>query len=130
VQVLVDHRQQQLGRRPPHVDAGLADRGQGRDGVGSHVDVVVADQAGDRRRRPVQLPLLLERLLQPLLYAGNNPDTWTLAISLQQLTQLSRGILANLQMVASILFTLPVLVIFFLAQKVFVEGVTLTGVRG
>jgi multiple sugar transport system permease protein len=66
----------------------------------------------------------------PLLYAGNNPDAWTLAISLQQLTQLSRGILANLQMAASILFTLPVLVIFFLAQKVFVEGVTLTGVKG
>ena len=66
----------------------------------------------------------------PLLYAGNNPDTWTLAISLQQLTQLSRGILANLQMAASILFTLPVIVIFFFAQKVFVEGVTLTGVKG
>jgi multiple sugar transport system permease protein len=66
----------------------------------------------------------------PLLYAGNNPDAWTLAISLQQLTQLSRGVLANLQMAASILFTLPVLVIFFLAQKVFVEGVTLTGVKG
>jgi multiple sugar transport system permease protein len=66
----------------------------------------------------------------PLLYAGNNPDAWTLAISLQQLTQLSRGILANLQMAASILFTLPVLIIFFLAQKVFVEGVTLTGVKG
>ena len=66
----------------------------------------------------------------PLLYAGNNPEAWTLAISLQQLTQLSRGILANLQMAASILFTLPVLIIFFLAQKVFVEGVTLTGVKG
>jgi multiple sugar transport system permease protein len=66
----------------------------------------------------------------PLLYAGNNPQAWTLAISLQQLTQLSRGILANLQMAASILFTLPVLIIFFFAQKVFVEGVTLTGVKG
>jgi multiple sugar transport system permease protein len=66
----------------------------------------------------------------PLLYAGNNPGAWTLAISLQQLTQLSRGILANLQMAASILFTLPVLIIFFFAQKVFVEGVTLTGVKG
>jgi multiple sugar transport system permease protein len=66
----------------------------------------------------------------PLLFAGNNPEAWTLAISLQQLTQLSRGILANLQMAASILFTLPVLIIFFFAQKVFVEGVTLTGVKG
>jgi multiple sugar transport system permease protein len=33
-------------------------------------------------------------------------------------------------MAASILFTLPVIVIFFFAQKVFVEGVTLTGVKG
>jgi multiple sugar transport system permease protein len=33
-------------------------------------------------------------------------------------------------MAASILFTLPVLIIFFFAQKVFVEGVTLTGVKG
>jgi multiple sugar transport system permease protein len=33
-------------------------------------------------------------------------------------------------MAASILFTIPVLIIFFFAQKVFVEGVTLTGVKG
>jgi multiple sugar transport system permease protein len=33
-------------------------------------------------------------------------------------------------MAASILFTIPVLFIFFFAQKVFVEGVTLTGVKG
>jgi multiple sugar transport system permease protein len=66
----------------------------------------------------------------PLLYAGNNPDSWTLAVALQQFTTLSRGVLWNLQMAASILFTLPVLIIFFFAQKVFVEGVTLTGVKG
>jgi multiple sugar transport system permease protein len=33
-------------------------------------------------------------------------------------------------MAASILFTMPVLVIFLLAHKVFVEGATLTGVKG
>jgi len=66
----------------------------------------------------------------PLLYAGNNPEAWTLAISLQQLTQLSRGILANLQMAGALLFTIPVIIVFFFAQKVFVEGVTLTGVKG
>jgi multiple sugar transport system permease protein len=66
----------------------------------------------------------------PLLYAGNNPDSWTLAVALQQFTTLSRGVLWNLQMAASLLFMLPVLVIFFFAQKVFVEGVTLTGVKG
>jgi multiple sugar transport system permease protein len=66
----------------------------------------------------------------PLLYAGNNPDSWTLAVALQQFTTLSRGVLWNLQMAASLLFILPVIVIFFFAQKVFVEGVTLTGVKG
>jgi multiple sugar transport system permease protein len=66
----------------------------------------------------------------PLLYAGNNPDAWTLAVALQQFTNLSRGVLWNLQMAASLLFILPVIVIFFFAQKVFVEGVTLTGVKG
>ena len=28
------------------------------------------------------------------------------------------------------LFMLPVIVLFFLAQRVFIEGVTLTGVKG
>ena len=34
------------------------------------------------------------------------------------------------QMAASVLFMLPVIVLFFLAQRVFIEGVTLTGVKG
>jgi multiple sugar transport system permease protein len=33
-------------------------------------------------------------------------------------------------MAAAMLFMLPVIVLFFLAQRVFVEGVTLTGVKG
>ena len=33
-------------------------------------------------------------------------------------------------MAASVMFMLPVIILFFLAQKVFVEGVTLTGVKG
>ena len=33
-------------------------------------------------------------------------------------------------MAASLMFMLPVLVLFFLAQKVFIEGVTLSGVKG
>jgi multiple sugar transport system permease protein len=36
----------------------------------------------------------------------------------------------NLTMMATILFMAPVIVDFFLAQKAFVEGVTLTGVKG
>jgi multiple sugar transport system permease protein len=66
----------------------------------------------------------------PLLYAGSNPDTWTLAVALTQLTALSRGVLWNLQMAGALLFTLPVIVLFFFAQRVFVQGITLTGVKG
>ena len=33
-------------------------------------------------------------------------------------------------MAASIMFMLPVIILFFLAQRAFVEGVTLTGVKG
>jgi multiple sugar transport system permease protein len=35
-----------------------------------------------------------------------------------------------LTLAASVLFLLPVIVLFFLAQRAFVEGVTLTGVKG
>jgi multiple sugar transport system permease protein len=67
----------------------------------------------------------------PLLYTGNNPHIWTLAVGLAQFSAvIHRSVLWNIQMAASILFMLPVIVLFFLAQKSFIEGVTLTGVKG
>jgi multiple sugar transport system permease protein len=36
----------------------------------------------------------------------------------------------NLTMAAALIFMLPVIVIFFAAQRVFIEGVTLSGVKG
>jgi multiple sugar transport system permease protein len=33
-------------------------------------------------------------------------------------------------MAAALLFMVPVIVLFFLAQKAFIEGITLTGVKG
>jgi len=33
-------------------------------------------------------------------------------------------------MAASLLMTLPVIAIFFFAQKYFIQGVTLTGIKG
>jgi multiple sugar transport system permease protein len=65
----------------------------------------------------------------PLLYLIENQDLWTLSIGLSEF----RGQFHtewNLTMAASVLFMLPVVVLFFLAQRVFVEGVTLTGVKG
>ncbi len=64
----------------------------------------------------------------PLLFL-NNPRLYTLAIGLSQFRTL-RHVQWNLTMGASLLVTAPVIVIFFLAQRVFVEGVTLTGVKG
>ena len=66
----------------------------------------------------------------PLLYTVNNPKIWTLSVGLQNFTSIHRGVLWNLQMAASVLFMLPVILLFLLAQKAFIEGITLTGVKG
>jgi multiple sugar transport system permease protein len=68
-------------------------------------------------------------LFAPLIFVGTNQKLWTLTIALSEFTQ-RHGTEWNLTMAAAILFMLPVIVLFFLAQRVFVEGVTLTGVKG
>src|SRR6266496_233467 len=66
----------------------------------------------------------------PLLYTGNSTTSQTLAVGLTTLAKSAHQNSYQLQMAASIIFLAPVLLIFFFAQKVFVEGVTLTGVKG
>jgi multiple sugar transport system permease protein len=69
----------------------------------------------------------------PLVYSGSNPNTVTLAVGLSRLVeniQVHLGVLWNIEMAASLLFMLPVIVLFFFAQRAFMEGVTLTGVKG
>ena len=65
----------------------------------------------------------------PLLYVGENPDNWVVSIGLSQFRSLHQ-VQWNLVMAATIVVMLPVIVLFFLAQRAFVEGVTLTGVKG
>ena len=65
----------------------------------------------------------------PLLYTGNNPDHWTLSVGLAQFRNVHQ-VQWNLTMAATLLFMLPVILLFFAAQKAFIEGVTLTGVKG
>jgi len=65
----------------------------------------------------------------PLLYTSENPDNWTISLGLASFRNLYQ-VQWNLTMAATILAMIPVLVVFFLAQKVFVEGITLTGVKG
>ena len=65
----------------------------------------------------------------PLLYLSDTPDNWVTSIGLSQFRSL-HSVQWNLTMAATVLVMLPVVIVFFLAQKAFVEGVTLTGVKG
>jgi multiple sugar transport system permease protein len=65
----------------------------------------------------------------PLLYLSENPDNWVTSIGLSQFRSLHQ-VQWNLTMAATVLVMVPVIVVFFLAQRAFVEGVTLTGVKG
>ena len=65
----------------------------------------------------------------PLLYVGETSHNWVLSIGLAQFRSLHQ-VQWNLTMAATLLVMLPVIILFFLAQRAFVEGVTLTGVKG
>ena len=65
----------------------------------------------------------------PLLYLIDDPSLWTVPIGLSEFETLHH-VEWNLLMAACVLFMVPVIVLFFMAQKVFIEGVTLTGVKG
>lgn len=64
----------------------------------------------------------------PLIFLSN-PDHWTLALGLRSF-QTQYGGQYNLMMAASILIMLPTLLMFFFAQKTFIEGIKFTGIKG
>lgn len=63
----------------------------------------------------------------PLIYL-TDPNTWTLSLGLRGYMA-AHSAMWNLMMAASFLFTLPIVVIFFFAQKTFIEGIVTTGLR-
>ena len=65
----------------------------------------------------------------PLLYTSENNAHWTLSFGLAQFRTLHQ-VQWNLVMAATLIVMIPVIVLFFFAQKAFVQGVTLTGVKG
>jgi multiple sugar transport system permease protein len=66
----------------------------------------------------------------PNIYLSDEANL-TLAVGLVRLnTAAARLGESNLTMAASVIFVMPLVVIFFFAQKVFIEGVTLTGTKG
>ena len=66
--------------------------------------------------------------LGPLLYL-NNPENFTLALGLQDF-QGQRNTEWNQLMAASVVFTVPIIIAYFFAQRTFVEGIKLTGTKG
>ncbi len=63
--------------------------------------------------------------LGPLLYI-NDPAKYTLAYGLQQFVSHYGGFFAQL-MAAATIFTLPIIILFFFAQKTFIQGIATTG---
>jgi multiple sugar transport system permease protein len=67
--------------------------------------------------------------LGPLIYL-QHPDQYTLALGLQVFQSTHGGTEWNLLMAASLLILTPIIVLFFLAQKTFIQGIATTGMKG
>jgi multiple sugar transport system permease protein len=65
----------------------------------------------------------------PLLYTSENESSWTLSLGLASFRTL-HSVQWNLLSAATLLTMVPIVLVFFFAQKAFVQGVTLTGVKG
>lgn len=64
----------------------------------------------------------------PLLYL-QSPSRWTISLGLAQFSSRHGQISWNLLLAASVAFTIPTIVTFFLAQDVFVQGIATTGFK-
>ena len=65
-------------------------------------------------------------LFNPLIYL-NSESNYTMALGLSQYAVGHYGTLYNLQMAAAVVMTLPVIVLFFFAQRFFLRGIVTTG---
>ena len=64
----------------------------------------------------------------PLIYLQSQ-DHWTLALGLQSFNAVYTN-LGNLLMAASTLMVIPPILMFFFAQKLFIQGVVISGIKG
>jgi multiple sugar transport system permease protein len=65
---------------------------------------------------------------QPLIYIGGNQDRQVLAVGLQRFVQIYSS-QQNLMMAAGVLAMIIPLIVFFFAQRTFMQGVVITGVE-
>jgi len=66
--------------------------------------------------------------LGPLIYL-QRPEQYTLSLGLQTFQSQHGGTEWHLLMAASVLIILPVIVLFFLTQRTFIEGISTTGMK-
>ena len=67
--------------------------------------------------------------LGPLLYLMSQ-KTFTLSLGLQSYQSQNGGTEWNLLMAATLIVILPVVVLFFLTQKLLIKGIAMTGLKG
>ena len=67
--------------------------------------------------------------LAPLIFL-TEPETFTMALGLQQYQSHHGGSEWQLLLAASVLLVLPVVLLFFLAQRTFIQGISTTGMGG
>jgi multiple sugar transport system permease protein len=89
---------------------------------------------------PLSKPALAVVALFHFLYAWNDflaptifltkPETFTMALGLQQYQSQHGGSEWHLLMGASVLLILPIVALFFVMQKTFIQGIATTGMKG
>lgn len=67
--------------------------------------------------------------LEPIVYLST-PDMFTLPQALTQFVDIYGGPMFNVQLAAATMTAVPILVVFVLAQRQFIEGLAHTGVKG
>jgi multiple sugar transport system permease protein len=69
--------------------------------------------------------------LQPLIYLKKN-KLWTLALGVNSLGMFMPGVpdTTHFQMALSTIMVLPPVILYFIAQRAFVQGIVLTGLKG
>jgi ABC-type glycerol-3-phosphate transport system permease component len=69
--------------------------------------------------------------LQPLIYLKKN-KLWTLALGVNSLGMFMPGVpdTTHFQMALSTIMVLPPVILYFVAQRAFVRGIVLTGLKG
>jgi multiple sugar transport system permease protein len=85
---------------------------------------------------PLSIPVLATVTVFTFLWAWNDftgpllfltsPDKFTMALGLRDF-QGQRTMIWNQLMAASVMFTVPIIIAFFFAQKTFIQGIKLTG---